>query len=47
MHYYRGEILRVLGRLDEAEASLKRSIRPMAPDRRPIEALRALRKATQ
>jgi tetratricopeptide (TPR) repeat protein len=44
VHYYRGEMLRVLGRLDEAEASLKRSIRPMAPDRRPIEALRAIRK---
>jgi len=44
VHYYRGEILRILGRLDEAEQSLKRSIRPMAPDRRPIEALRALQK---
>lgn len=44
VHYYRGEILRILGRLDEAEKSLKQSIRPMAPDRRPIEALRALQK---
>jgi hypothetical protein len=44
VHYYRGEILRVLGRVDEAEESLRRSIRPMAPDRRPIEALRALRR---
>lgn len=40
--YYTGEILRQEGRLDEAEDLLKLAIKPMAPDRRPIEALRAL-----
>jgi tetratricopeptide (TPR) repeat protein len=40
--YYTGEILRHTGRLHEAEDFLKRAIKPMAPDRRPIEALRAL-----
>lgn len=40
--FYTGEILRNAGRLDEAEVFLKRSIRPMTPDRRPIDALREL-----
>lgn len=40
--YYTGEILRCEGRLDEAEVFLKRSLKPMAPDRRPVDALRAL-----
>lgn len=40
--YYTGEILRRAGRLDEAEVFLKRSLKPMAPDRRPVDALRAL-----
>jgi Flp pilus assembly protein TadD len=40
--FYTGEILRNAGRLDEAEVFLKRSLKPMAPDRRPVEALRAL-----
>jgi tetratricopeptide (TPR) repeat protein len=39
---YAGEIYRRMGRLDEAEAWLERAIKPMAPDRRPIEALRTL-----
>lgn len=48
--FYTGEILRHAGRLDEAEVFLKRAIRPMSPDRRPIDALRELtreRKALQ
>ena len=48
--FYTGEILRHAGRLDEAEVFLKRSIKPMTPDRRPIDALRELtreRKALQ
>jgi tetratricopeptide (TPR) repeat protein len=40
--YYTGEILRQVGRLDEAEVFLKRALKPMAPDRRPVDALRAL-----
>jgi tetratricopeptide (TPR) repeat protein len=40
--FYQGEILRRAGRFDEAEEQLKRAIKPMAPDRRPIEALHAL-----
>jgi Flp pilus assembly protein TadD len=40
--FYAGEILREVGRFDEAESYLKKSIKPMAPDRRPIEALRLL-----
>ena len=44
VHYYRGEILRILGRHAEAEESLKKAIKPMTPDRRPIDALRALQK---
>ncbi len=40
--YYTGEILRQVGRLDEAEVFLKRALKPMAPDRRPVDALRSL-----
>jgi len=40
--YYSGEILRQVGRLDEAEVFLKRALKPMAPDRRPVDALRSL-----
>ena len=40
--YYTGEILRHVGKLDEAEVFLKRALKPMAPDRRPVDALRAL-----
>lgn len=43
VHFYRGEILRSLGLLDDAETAYRRAIRPMAPDRRPIEALKNLR----
>ncbi len=39
---YTGEVLRTLGQLDEAEVYLKRAIKPLAPDRRPIDALREL-----
>lgn len=40
--YYTGEILRHAGKLDQAEVFLKRALKPMAPDRRPVDALRAL-----
>jgi Domain of unknown function (DUF4388) len=41
-HYYLGEIQGELGDHTEAEASLHRAIKLMAPDRRPIDALKAL-----
>ena len=40
--FYSGEILREAGKFAEAESFLKRSLKPMAPDRRPVDALRAL-----
>jgi tetratricopeptide (TPR) repeat protein len=40
--YYRGEIERQQGDYDTAEASLRQAAKAMAPDRRPIEALRAM-----
>jgi tetratricopeptide (TPR) repeat protein len=40
--FYRGEVLRHMGRLDEAEQAYRQSITPLAPDRRPIDALREL-----
>ncbi len=40
--YYAGEIHRQLGNRDEAEKMLRRAIKMMAPDRRPIEALKLL-----
>jgi tetratricopeptide (TPR) repeat protein len=40
--YSIGDILRRAGSLDDAEVFLKRSVKPLAPDRRPIEALKAL-----
>lgn len=43
--YYRGEVLRRLGRWDEAESSLRAAIRPMGQDRRAVEALHALNEA--
>lgn len=43
-HFYRAELLSQLGRLEEAEDSFRRAIKPMAPDRRPIEALKKLQK---
>lgn len=39
---YLGEIQAALGHRDEAETHLRRAIKLMAPDRRPIEALKAL-----
>ena len=44
-YYYAGEILGDLQRYDEAKAMLESAIRPMAPDRRPIEALKTLSKS--
>ncbi len=43
--FYAGDILRRAGRFDEAESFLKRSLKPMAPDRRPVDALRELTRA--
>jgi Domain of unknown function (DUF4388) len=40
--FYSGEIHRQLGAREEAEKMLRRAIKMMAPDRRPIEALKAL-----
>lgn len=39
---YAGEIHQSLGNLKEAEAYYRRAIKPMSPDRRPIEALKNL-----
>lgn len=41
-HYYRGLILESAGELAGAEEALRTSIKLMAPDRRPIDALRRL-----
>jgi Domain of unknown function (DUF4388)/Tetratricopeptide repeat len=41
-HYYLGEIQGELGDWNDAEASLQKAIKLMAPDRRPIEALKGL-----
>jgi tetratricopeptide (TPR) repeat protein len=40
--YYAGEIHRQVGSADEAEAFLRRAIKLMSPDRRPIDSLKAL-----
>ncbi len=40
--FYLGEVAGALGELDDAEAALRQAIRLMAPDRRPIEALKVL-----
>ena len=40
--FYAGEIERQVGNIAEAEAHLRRAIKLMSPDRRPIEALKAL-----
>ncbi len=42
--YYAGMVYRRTGRLREAEKYLRRSIRLLMPDRRPIEALKSLQK---
>jgi hypothetical protein len=39
---YAGEIYRRLGQTDEAELHLRRALKLMSPDRRPIDALKAL-----
>ncbi len=41
--YYAGEILRFQGRFAEAEDVLQKAIKPMTPDRRPIDALREIK----
>lgn len=43
-HFYQGEILSAMGLIDEARDAYRRAIKPMAPDRRPIDALRGLRR---
>jgi tetratricopeptide (TPR) repeat protein len=40
--FYAGEIERQMGNYDEAEAHLRRAIKLMSPDRRPIDALKQL-----
>lgn len=40
--YYAGEIERQVGNHDEAESHLRRAIKLMSPDRRPIDALKTL-----
>jgi hypothetical protein len=40
--FYAGEIERQVGNYDEAEAHLRRAIKLMSPDRRPIDALKQL-----
>ena len=40
--FYAGEIHRMLGNFEEAEARLQRAIKMMSPDRRPIESLKAM-----
>jgi Domain of unknown function (DUF4388)/Tetratricopeptide repeat len=40
--YYAGEIHRQLGNWDDAESHLRRAIKLMSPDRRPIDALKTL-----
>lgn len=41
-HYYQGVVLGELDRVEEAEVSLRHAIKLLKPDRRPIEALKAL-----
>lgn len=41
-HFYQGEILRGMDLIEEAKEAYRRAIKPMAPDRRPIDALRTL-----
>ena len=42
-YYYTGEVHRQLGNFEEAEPFLQKAIKMMSPDRRPIEALKALK----
>lgn len=41
-HFYKGDVHRRLGEFEEAEPLLRTALKMMAPDRRPIEALKAL-----
>ncbi|MBP8846063.1 MAG: hypothetical protein KBI26_09545, partial [Thermoanaerobaculia bacterium] len=41
-HYYAGEVHRQLRNWRRAEECLRRAIKPLAPDRRPLDALRTL-----
>lgn len=41
-HFYQGEILKAMNLVDEARRAYRRAIKLMAPDRRPIDALRSL-----
>ncbi len=41
-HFYQGEILCAMGLIEEAQEAYRRAIKPMSPDRRPIDALRNL-----
>lgn len=43
--YYGGQICAALGRPDDAEKQLRKAIKLMAPDRRPIDALKALKRS--
>ncbi|MEM7246116.1 MAG: DUF4388 domain-containing protein [Acidobacteriota bacterium] len=45
--YYSGEIHSRAGRWDQAEQMLRKAIKPMSPDRRPIEALHAMKKRSK
>jgi hypothetical protein len=42
--FYTGQVCAALGRIDEAEKNYRKAVKLMAPDRRPIEALKALKK---
>ena len=41
-HFYQGEILKAMDLIEEAREAYRRAIKLMAPDRRPIDALRSL-----
>ena len=43
--FYAGEIHRQLGNRDDAENYLRRAIKLMSPDRRPIDALKRCRRS--
>jgi hypothetical protein len=43
-HFYQGEVLTEMGLFDQAQEALRKAIRPMSPDRRPIEALNRLQR---
>jgi len=41
-HFYQGEILADMDLPDQAQEALRKAIKPMSPDRRPVEALKRL-----